>query len=358
MNDSLIRIRQADPRADRDRILAVLSRNLPPAAPIERHAWLYLSNPCGPSRVWLALHAKTGEAIGTSAGHPKKVRINGRIVTALNLSDFAIDRPYRSLGPALSLLRGTLEPMDRSEFAFSYDHPSQAMLAIYKRMGGHDVGHSQRLVRLLRLTPVLRRRWGKGLKADVVGGLGDAMLGMRDRVHSPLRRLGRAKSLSISLLRGTCGEEFDRLDETVATDSTVRLVRSSEYLRWRFLDNATGKHEILCARRGRELVGYLIFRPARSDGLSVVDLVSTRDSGAAEALIDELVPIGRARAMALLEATALGGSPSAQMLSALGFRARDSSPGVVIYGPKAGREETHALEDPNQWWTLEGDQDV
>jgi len=139
-----VRIRKADLEVDRDRILAVLARNLPLAASVDRYNWLYLANPCGRSSVWLAEDAKTGEAVGTSAGHPKRVRVNGKVETALNLSDFAFDKAYRSLGPALKLLRATLEPMQKGEFAFSYDHPSDAMLAIYTRMGGQDVSKRER----------------------------------------------------------------------------------------------------------------------------------------------------------------------------------------------------------------------
>ena len=51
MKKRAVRLREADPSADRELILGVLSRNLPEAASGKRHEWLYLGNPCGAARV-------------------------------------------------------------------------------------------------------------------------------------------------------------------------------------------------------------------------------------------------------------------------------------------------------------------
>lgn len=347
-----VRIRRADPIADRDRILAVLARNLPAAASVERHDWLYLSNPCGPSLVWLAEDAATGKPVGTSAGHPKRVRVQGRTLLALNLGDFAIDRAYRTLGPALKLLRATLLATQQGEFAFSYEHPNDAMLAIYTRVGGHVLGPCERWVRLLRATPSLERRWGKRLGIRLLGRAGDALLRARDALSR------NRHEVHVTLLEDECGRDFDRLDDAVAGDGLVRLVRSSEQLRWRYLLNTTARHEILCARRGGRLVGYLVFRPEGGEALVVVDLVTLDDASVKAALLDALISIGRSRGKSALWASVLAKSPSARVLASLGFHRRESSPGMVVYGPRLAPEVIETLQDPTRWWTLEGDQDV
>jgi hypothetical protein len=347
-----VRIQQADPERDRDRILEVLARNLPPAAAADRHEWLYLRNPCGRSPVWLALDATTGEPVGTSAGHIKRVRVAGRTELALNLSDFAIDRGYRSLGPALALLRATLEPMRQGVFAFSYDHPTDAMLAIYQRIGGRSVSSNQRWVRLLRATPLVRRRFGDGVGSRLAGRAGDLALHMRDMLRRPDRRI------SVELLQGQPGREFDRLDEELAGDAPVRLARSSAYLSWRYLQSTPARHEILCARADGRLAGYLVFRAEGDESLEIVDLMTMPAMSVPLALIDAIVRVGRARGAAALWATALANSGTARLLPALGFVRRESCNGAVIYGPKAAPETVAALADPNNWWTLRGDEDV
>lgn len=347
-----IRVRGADPEADRDRILAVLGRNLPPAAVRDRYEWLYLDNPCGRASVWLAEDMKTGEAVGTSAGHPKRVWVNGALERSLNLSDFAIDRAYRSLGPALALLRATLAPMGRGDFAFSYDHPSEAMLALYRYMGGQAISRSQRWVYPLRVTPFLQRWWGDAWKARLLGGAADAALQAWDALR-PKRR-----GVKVELLSGDVGAPFDRLDEELAGDAKVRLARSASYLSWRYLKSAPHKHEILCARRGERLAGYLVFRPAAADAIAVIDLVAPRAPEVRAALMGALVKLGRARGKSALWANVLTGSPAARVFPALGFRPRESGAGVVIYSPKVAKETSDTLQNPTHWWTLEGDQDV
>jgi hypothetical protein len=89
-----ISVRQVDPAAERARILGVLAASLPAAAAPERFAWLYLSNPDGRALVWLAEH--DGTILGTSAAHPRRMRVGGDVVRAPNLGDFAIDRSQRA----------------------------------------------------------------------------------------------------------------------------------------------------------------------------------------------------------------------------------------------------------------------
>ena len=75
---SALTIRQVDPAAERERIMSVLAGSLPAAALWDRFDWLYLENPEGPALVWLA--EQDGVALGTSAAHRRRMRVDGRIV--------------------------------------------------------------------------------------------------------------------------------------------------------------------------------------------------------------------------------------------------------------------------------------
>ena len=346
-----MRVREVDPERDRDRILAVLSRSHPTAAAADRYAWLYLSNPHGHAWVWLAEDAETGEPVGTSAGHPKRVWTDGAAVDVLNLSDFAFDPAYRTLGPALKLLRATLEPMDRGDFAFSYDHPSPAMLAVYQRMGGRDVSARRRWVRLLKVSPQVERRVGGGLGSRLLGQAGDLALRARDAIGA------RRGDVTVEPLAGDCGPEFDRLDADLARATRLRVVRSAAHVRWRYLRNVTARHEILCARRGDALVGWLAMRPRDPEVLAIDDVVAT-DPEAPAALLDAAAATGHRRGASALSATVLRDSPVEALFPAAGFIAREEGPGVVVYAPRAAPALAAALQDPKQWWMLKGDEDV
>ncbi len=348
MNKRAVRLREADPSADRELILGVLRRNLPEAASGKRYEWLYLGNPCGTARAWLAEDAETGEVVGTSAAHPRQVRVEGRVVNALCLGDFAIDAAYRSLGPALSLLKATLEPIRGGEYAFSFDFPSESMLALHRRAGGVELAKSRRSVRLLAMAPALRRRWGDHLVSRAVGGIANAALRVRDA-------LARTPGGLRVAVQEEIGGEFDELDRKLADRFPVQGVRSAAFVRWRYAEHTEVAHEILCARRAAELAGYAILRLTSPDVVSLVDCFAPDDADVHRALLVKVVRRARELGADAVSATAPAGSPAADLLDRLGFVARELQAGPVVV---AAGGVVPAVQKAQNWWMLEGDRDV
>jgi hypothetical protein len=277
------------------------------------------------------------------------VRVDGRLLRALDLSDFAVDPAHRSLGPALELLRATLDPVRSGEFDFCYDHPSESMLALYRRASIAPVAPIRRFVRPLSVTPVLERRWGRGLRSTVLGTAGDVLVRARDRLRA------RPDGFGVARLEGRCGEEFDELDGRLAKRSRVAGVRTAAHLNWRYLDHATWRHEMLCARRDGRLEGFAAFRAEPEHVLTVVD-VCVAAPGAAHALARKLVAIGHEREASSIWSEALEGGPTARLLAELGFLAREAGPGLVVYS--GGRPDLAFLGNPASWWMLNGDRDI
>lgn len=343
------RTREADLAADRERIGAVLSRSLPDAAPSERIAWLYAGNPCGPALVWLAEVEGHGEAVATSAAHRRLFRIDGRLAEALNLSDFAIDARYRTLGPALGLLRATLDAVGPRGFAFSYDVPSEAMLALYRRLGCVELGRMERRVRPLSVRPALERRIGA---AAALAALPlDAFLRVRDALAAV------PAELMVEPLAGSYGLEFDALEEREATRFPVRGVRSSAYLEWRYARHTMWPHHALCARRGGALAGFLVWREPDPGCLSIAELVDGGDIAVGRALVKALAASGRRRGATTLAVETLAGSPAAERFAALGFLKRGDGPGPVVWCPPGVEPQADFLK-ASRWWFLGGDRDI
>jgi hypothetical protein len=308
-----VRIRAADPRSDRDAILAVLERNLTGTASAKRFDWLYLANPAGPGRAWLAEDAQTGQPVGTSAGFPKRIRVGGTIKPALNFSDFAIDRQYRSLGPALKLLRRTLEPVNNGEFAFAYEHSIGSMPALYARLGVRPLAPTLLFARPVLVTPALRRIWKEHGLARVIGPIGDTVLSVADAVRRT------RPPVDISLLEGPCGEEFTAFEEETARIEYVRGVHDQEQMNWRVTGDPIVRHEILCARSNGRLEGYLVFRPRTRMALRVVDIANRDNSAVAIALLNHLAEIARRRGVPVLIMNALKGGGGHGVFRRAGF---------------------------------------
>jgi len=345
-----ITVRRVDPLVERARILAVLRRNLPTAATPERFEWLYLSNPDGPALVWLA-QDHDGVPVGTSAAHPRRMRLDGSLIRVLNLGDFAVDADRRILGPALQLLRATLEPVSASAFALSYDFPSRQMLALYQRMGLAELARSERWVRPITLAPAVQRRLGDGTLSAVVGAAADAALRIRDGLTR------NSTAVQVDELTTECGEEFDALEAGLGAAGMIRGVRDSAYLNWRYLRHTMWRHTVLCARTNGLLVGYAVLRHGEAPVVSLMDLQPHNDEGICRSLVNDALQWARDRGASSLEVEVVHGSASAGMVQALHFVRRETHVGPVAFVPPLSPHAAQ-LAAPNNWWLMGGDRDI
>ncbi|MDX2165629.1 MAG: GNAT family N-acetyltransferase [Deltaproteobacteria bacterium] len=341
-------IRQVDPAGERARILGVLAASLPAAAPAERFDWLYLGNPDGPALVWLA--EQDGVALGTSAAHRRRMRVDGTVVDALLLGDFAVDHAHRALGPALRLLRATLAPLRDGPFAFSYDFCSASMQAVYRRMQVDSRGHSERWMHPVSMARLLAAKTGRPTLGAVVGGLGDLLW----RGRQALRR--RAAGVAVAPLATDCGPEFDALDARLARRHGVSAVRDAAYLNWRYRRNPVWPHAILCARRGGTLRGHAIVRPTQPRLVALVEL-QAEDTEVAQALLSAAADWANARGAAALHVEVLAEGPAARLVQALGCVRREAHAGPMVCRP-ADSPHAGTLDAAEQWWLMGGDRDV
>jgi len=343
------RIRPADLSRDREAILAVLERNLPGAGSPERFDWLYLENPDGPARVWIVEDVQGG-AVGTSAAFPRRMHLAGAPAMALVLSDFALDSGHRTLGPALKLLRATLEPVREGAFAFSYDFPSRTMHAIYRRLGAPDLGPAARWVRPLKLSSAIRRRFGEGALSGAAGAAADALLSARDSLAT------RPAGVEVSELRDAFDDRFDELDARVELDRAVAGVRDSTYLNWKYGGHTMWTHRTLVAEREGELLGYAVLRAGEANSVVLVDLF-TDEKAVRRALVAATNRLGRKQGAARIETEVLDEPGISRMLEGLGFVRREQGVGPVPYlSPSCPDREN--LSDASSWWLNGGDRDI
>jgi hypothetical protein len=341
-----VTIRRADVIADRERILAVQGRNLEVSSPA-RYDWLYLRNPAGPSHAWLAEDAATGAPVGSSAGHVRMLGVNGRSVRGLNLGDFCIDSAYRTLGPALKLLKASLTEVDAGGADASYGTPNWKMVALYQRLRNPPLGPSWRWARPVRLGARARRRW-PGWRGALAGGTADLGLRLATRLLLPRPRF-EVEPLAV------CGPEVDELEEELARDEPQRFARSAAHLRWSYLDHPAPLR-LLAARRAGRLRGYLAYRTVE-DALEVVDLQGAPRAEVAPSLLGELIRTAQREGRSGVWMTAFPGTQLEALLAPLAFVRRESMPGMVLHaGPALAT--TPGLRDLSRWWLVDGDFDV
>jgi hypothetical protein len=342
-----ISIRPADLEVDRPLLTDLLSRNLSPNGVGPRFDWLYLQNPHGSARAWVAIEGGTGKGLAAAATFPRKLCIGGSVCLGYVLGDFCIDQQYRSLGLALRLQRVCLEHIGSTSSTVGYDFPSDRMMAIYRRM---------------RIAPMGQMvRWSKPLRAERKMREFVKSVRLARNFAAPINKLLEWRDIasvsnhgwSIAEHREDCDEEFTELARAVGTHYGTCIERSAEYLNWRYLRHPLVHHEFLIARRDKKLMGYVIYSNTSEDA-KIVDLFGFANAAMWTALVTRVVALLRARGIITVSVPALATNPWTGLLKKWGFRQREGSPVVVYTSAK-----TPALSEDATfpWFLTEGDRE-
>jgi hypothetical protein len=341
-------IRAADLETDRALIADLLSHNLSPAAGGPRFEWLYLGNPHGRARAWIATEEGTGRGLGVAAAFPRRLFVRGSIRLGYVLGDFCIDEHHRSLGLALRLQRACLAQLVSTSPLLAYDFPSDSMMAIYGRMQIAPAGQTVRWAKPLRAN----RKIAKFVRTPAVARL----------LAAPINELLKWKDFAsfstsgwtIEDHRPLCTEEFTHLAQRIGSRYGSCVERSAEYLNWRYLQHPLVRHEILVARHDGEVRGYVVFSHTDEDA-KIVDLFGFSDTAMWTALVARVVVLLRNRGVVTLSIPALATSPWTGLLKRLGFHARESSPFVVFAA--SGSEVGSSQAAPDAWFLTDGDRE-
>jgi hypothetical protein len=335
-------IEPADLRSDRVQLVALLSSVLNPSADDKRFDWLYLQNPDGPAHVWLAYENLTRKLLGASAIFPRRMKARGQEATGCVFGDFCVSQNYRTLGPALLLQRASIKGMNEAGFAYAYDLPSTSMLGVYKRLNITPNASLVRMAKPLRANRKVSEKVKSPAVARAASAAANTLLAARDL----LRRT--KSSATIAVHKGRFGTEFTALADRASTAGSVHVHRSAKYLNWRFVDHPHSRFEVLTARKGKDLKGYIIFQADGGDG-RIVDLFADDPAEIRRGLVAGAVEILRARGCEIVSLPISAAHPWRKELNALGFRPREAQPVVTMQSPAAAGK--------SPWLFLEGDRE-
>jgi hypothetical protein len=204
-------------------------------------------------------------------------------------------------------------------------------------------------------------RWSKPLRAERKMGELVKSVRLARNLAVPINKLLQYKDIapgsdrrwSIAEHQGDCDEEFTALARTVCSHYGICVERSAQYLNWRYLRHPLVHHEFLTARRGKVLLGYIIFVKT-SEYAKIVDFFGFCNAAMWTALVAHVVALLRTRGIITVSVPALATNPWAGLLKKWGFRQREACP-VVVY---ASGEMTASREGPTfPWFLTDGDRE-
>jgi hypothetical protein len=315
-------IREASLVDDESAIVALVRAHLFAGMDQRRFQWLYRDGPYGAARAWLAFDGKTQEPVGMAALFPRRAVIGGNWAMGCVLGDFCVSEKYRSLGPALQLQRACLSAIASGDFAFCYDFPSTVMVGVYKHLGLAPTHKCVRMVKILRTSDKIRRLIPEGKASRAVAKVADLALALRDSAPSD------PPGVEYRLEEQACTPEYSRLANRIGSSLGSCVLRSSQYLNWRYRQHPSAKHEILAAYRDRELLAYCAFTMAERQA-SVVDLFGVGDDATVLGLLNRLIRLLRSRGAAAIGVAILAHDPRRRALRKMGFWPRESIPVIA-----------------------------
>jgi hypothetical protein len=348
-----LEIYEADITADRKAISAIFEANRD-GVPIEgRYDWLYIRNPFGKARIWLAKDVDTGRIAGACAALPRDFWICGRHVRCHVYSDFSMAMEYRSLGPTVKLNRASLNPALSGEVVFSYDFPSLSMAAAHRWLKVQPFTTLCRYVRPLSPGRILARAFGHV-----------KMPGDIDNFLKPLWAFGLPrpadKRFTFELNPATpeiFDESFSGLDLSMSCRWNVRGVRDRAYLAWRYGENPIRPFVVLSMRLNGDLAGFGICAVTQNGRWRMYDLFTSPARAHMEALLREMIRQAFLHHAEAIEMNLPEGSPWESALKKHHFFCRPGRTEVFVFvNPE--RPETGVIKNARNWFLTEGDRDT
>src|SRR5271166_3907443 len=180
-----IYVREANLIDDQEILTGLAQTYLNGNADERRFKWLYLENPFGRARAWIAYRDQT-EAIGMAAVFPRQMYRESKTVTGCVLGDLCVSTKYRSVGPTLQLQRACLSCARSGEFAVAYDFPSSTMSRVYEHLGIVPAEKSVRWAKVLRIDDKIERILPVPILSRLLAAAGNFALAVKSRRSSDL----------------------------------------------------------------------------------------------------------------------------------------------------------------------------
>lgn len=147
------KVRKADLVEDRQLILDFWRANHPRSLEWKFNR-IYLQNPDGPARVWLAVHAESGGLSGMTAFFPRIVFIKKVPFKAMVAGDFMVAPQHRNASAAIQLQKAALSELGEAGVDLIYGIPNQKAEIVLKRIGYRKLGAFSTMVK-----PIEIDRW-------------------------------------------------------------------------------------------------------------------------------------------------------------------------------------------------------
>jgi hypothetical protein len=245
--------------------------------------WLYDRNPGGRALEFTASSA--GLVSGHIAVLPRRYKIGGGTMAGSVVVNAITHPDFRGRGIFMVLHEDAFRSPGAQRIAFSFGFANEnSERGCFRHLGYRELVRLPLWILPLNLPGILASQPSKRSVSWRAAA----------RAAQPLARLWRflrqpRRSSAVTVERiADFGPEFDDLWRAVSNTADNILVRDRAFLNWRFVEPPTRRYDILAARSGGRLTGYLAGRITPVEGMRwgiIADLLSekTKEGRAAAA---------------------------------------------------------------------------
>lgn len=305
----------------------------------------YQENPAGSGMALLLYPDGSDSPKGVQGLHPRIFHFGAQRLRAVGFADYAVDPAHRSLGPALMLMRKSIQ-LAAERYDLVYGLPNQKAAPVLQRAGLRRLGVVRRYAMPLSARDrfaVRMPRWLAALCSPLV----DVVLALRERLLTAAE-LGPLQCMSVEWLDPVFDDLWARRPATLLLSE-----RSGAMLHWRFGMPERGNWKACVARDQAGVArGYVIWR--LKQGLAEVgDLFSPEPEAWTASLLMAFSRMARQAGAASASVTFFGRAQVVEQILASGFILRPQL--APLFTLPNGSNDLAAEEN---WYVTDFDNDA
>lgn len=325
---------------------------------LEYFKWKNTGNPNGKSIIKLAVSEE--KLIGYSCTMKYKMNFFGKNIMAGQPVDAMVDKDYRRQNIYESLSLVALDDMKEQGLGLRFNFPNQdAFLASVKKVNIKKVCDIPQYLKVLKGKKALGMFTGNNALKLFGGSLFDIY------GKAAAMSIGRGTGYSVKEIK-LFDYDFDELWKTVRDDFPIAVVRSSQYLNWRYFDSIND-YKVFAAYKDEKLIGYIVGTTEVKVGEKgerlilghIADIICHRNhSKAIGIIVSALEDYFRNIGVCAVSCWMLNHWFYAQALKKLGFL-QLRSPAVLAVLPVAGNIKAmgDSIYNQDSWFITIGDSD-
>lgn len=315
--------------------------------------WMYRANPTGIGVICVAEH--DGRIVGHAAEVPLMMKIGCENVL-VGLGIDAMTHPeYRRQGMYLAVVKARRTQGEARGIRATYAFPNKLSYpGQVKELSAFDIATMQKVVKPLNWRNAMKTQ----TKSSFLSTIGAAAGGLLDATFFRARKPPVLEGLTIAPV-SRFDERIDELWKRVSSQYQVIVLRSKEYLNWRYAAVPDTDYLICLAEQAEAVAGYLVLSRKQVDQarIGIILDVFAESEEIAQCLVSEAVTRCRQEKLDLIYGARMEGTSLAKTFRRSGFLPVPFVKGMRVTGRSVSPSIAGQLQNPKNWFLQIGDSD-